>query len=298
MPDSTEAKPPPPPPPPQPAGAPAPAIALRLTLLLIIFAGWGEYYQRLPLVCLAGLGLALPPLLRTPWLWLGIGGLLTWYLVGAWPAPDNHVYLTIYWCVAIALANACRIPLAALSVSARWLIGLCFSFAVLWKLVLSGGEFISGATFQMVFLTDPRFTDFTLVFGGLDEQTLLAQRDVLRGLPFEGFEAMELGSDRLAGLARGFSYWTLLIELALCVSFLAQPGSFPWQWRNWLLAVFMVSTYSLATVAGFGWLLAAMASAQCDAEEDGWRKAFIALFFLVLVYDQLPWARLVLSMLE
>lgn len=293
MPDSTDA-------PPQPTqqGAAAPVVALRLTLLLLIFAGWGEYYQRLPLLCLAGAGLVVPPLLRTPWLWLGIAGILGWHLIGTWPQPDNHVYLMIYWCIAIALANACRIPKAALSVSARWLIGLCFGFAVLWKLVLSGGEFISGATLQMVFLTDPRFTDFTLSIGGLDEQTLFAQRAILAQLPFEGFDAKDLGSEWLATLARTFSYWTLLIELALAVCFLAQPGTLPWEWRNRLLAVFMLTTYSLATVAGFGWLLAAMATAQCDAEEEGWLKAFVVLFFVILVYDQLPWARLLLSILE
>jgi hypothetical protein len=291
VPDSTE-------PTTRPLGEPAPALALRLTLLLIVFAGWGEYYQRVPLLCLAGLGLVVPPLLRTPWLWAGIGGVLTWYLIGAWPEPDNHVYLAIYWCIAIALANACRIPRAALSVSARWLIGLCFAFAWLWKIVLSGGEFISGATFQMVFLTDPRFTDFTLAVSGLSEHALLEQRAILHKLPFEGFDEMQLGTARLVAVARTFSWWTILIELALAVAFLSQPGTFASEWRNRLLAVFTFTTYSLATVAGFGWLLLAMAAAQCDDEEEGWRKVFVGLFFVVLVYDQLPWARVLLSMLE
>jgi hypothetical protein len=59
---------------------------------------------------------------------------------------------------------------------------------------------------------------------------------------------------------------------------------------------FCVLTYALAPVAGFGWLLLALGLAQCDPQERGLRTAYVATFFLVLVYAGVPWTRLLLSL--
>ena len=53
--------------------------------------------------------------------------------------------------------------------------------------------------------------------------------------------------------------------------------------------------YAFAPVAGFGWLLLAMGLATSTPEELGWRRAYLALFLLVLLFAEVPWAGLLLG---
>ena len=57
-----------------------------------------------------------------------------------------------------------------------------------------------------------------------------------------------------------------------------------------LLLVFCVTTYALAPVAGFGWLLAVMGLAQCHPNQRMLRGAYVAVFVLILLYSEIPWA--------
>ncbi|MBW2715556.1 MAG: hypothetical protein JRD03_05745 [Deltaproteobacteria bacterium] len=62
--------------------------------------------------------------------------------------------------------------------------------------------------------------------------------------------------------------------------------------RHTLLLVFCVTTYAVATVEGFGWLLISMGVAQCERRLVRTRALYIASFGLILVYREVPWARL------
>ena len=55
------------------------------------------------------------------------------------------------------------------------------------------------------------------------------------------------------------------------------------------LLAFCVTTYALAPVAGFGWLIATMGLAQCRPNQPRWRGAYIAVFVLILLYSEIPW---------
>ena len=56
-----------------------------------------------------------------------------------------------------------------------------------------------------------------------------------------------------------------------------------------LLLAFCVTTYALAPVAGFGWLIATMGLAQCRPRQRLLRGAYLAVFILILLYSEIPW---------
>ncbi len=62
------------------------------------------------------------------------------------------------------------------------------------------------------------------------------------------------------------------------------------RFRQILLIIFLVTTYPIATVIGFGWLLCIMGFAQVDSPEQ-WRTkiGFLFVFFLMELY-LVPWA--------
>ena len=90
-------------------------------------------------------------------------------IVVVWPLSDNHIYLLAYWCLAIGLALSGPAPAATLATSSRWLLGAAFAMAVLWKAVLSP-DYVDGRFFRVTLLTDERFADASLVFGGLSRR--------------------------------------------------------------------------------------------------------------------------------
>ena len=60
------------------------------------------------------------------------------------------------------------------------------------------------------------------------------------------------------------------------------------------LLIFAVTTYSIATVIGFGWLLMIMGVAQCRPQDHVTRFLYVATFLLILIYTA-PWAELIMQ---
>ena len=89
-----------------------------------------------------------------PLLWLGLASLTGIRVIADWPLSDNHAYLLSYWCLACGLAGLSDNPQRYLARNARWLIGLAFAWALLWKLLLSG-DYSNGVFFRVTMLTDP-----------------------------------------------------------------------------------------------------------------------------------------------
>ena len=61
--------------------------------------------------------------------------------------------------------------------------------------------------------------------------------------------------------------------------------------RHAALLMFCMTTYALAPVAGFGWLLATMGLAHCRPNQRVLRGAYLAVFILILLYSEIPWSR-------
>jgi len=268
-------------------------LSLRLLLLALVLEPPLLWFERMPVLLLAGLGLAAPRALRAPALWLSLLAVLGALLVWNWPFPDNHDYLAALWCLAAACALASRDPAATLAHHGRRLLGITFLFATLWKLALSP-DFVDGRFFRVTLLTDARFEQLAVLAGGMSfeewERNDLAVDELLRSAPAEaGIELVEPPGIRR--LAAALTLFTGAIEAALAVAFLWPPGRGPSRWRHPLLLTFAASTFSFATVRGFGWLLMSLGVAQCAPEARRTRAAYLAVFALVALYHAVPWAR-------
>lgn len=275
-------------------------LGLRLTLLDLLLRPVGNWAVR-PIILALALALLLRPAwLRHPLPWLALATLAGARVLLDWPLADNHAYLLAYWCLAAGLALAARAPAAVLELNGRLLIGLVFLFASLWKLALSG-DYADGTFLQITFLTDPRFEGFARVAGGLSPETLEALRSQAElhrdGAPAPIAREVPI-PDRLRLLAQAATVWNLGINAALALAYL-WPGSGRRleATRHGLLLVYCAVTYAVATVDGFGWLLLAMGAARCG-ERDRWpRYGYVAVFVLILLYREVPWAALMLGAL-
>jgi hypothetical protein len=274
------------------SGALAIDLALRLTLLDLLLRPVGNWLLRPFILGIAAVAILRPGWLRNPAVWLVLAMLTAARFVLDWPLADNHAYLLAYWCLAAALALWTPDPDRTLAFNGRILIGLVFLFACLWKFTGSD-NYVDGTFFQVTFLTDPRFEGFAQVAGGLDMQELGELREHVEqhrdstppidtaGVPVPA---------RFQALATAATAWNLFINAALAIAFLLPRGRWLHVLRHILLLVYCIVTYAIATVDGFGWLLLAMGAAQCEPDQRRMRWAYIAVFVLILLYREIPWA--------
>ncbi len=124
-------------------------------------------------------------------------------------------------------------------------------------------DYIDGRFFRVTLLTDERFADASLVFGGLSRDQMAENRAFLEPLP-EGAELLEppafVEPPRLRAFAAVATWGGLALEAMVALLCLIPRRSFAEAERIQLarhasLLVFCVTTYALAPVAGFGWLL-------------------------------------------
>jgi hypothetical protein len=272
-------------------------LALRLTLLDLLLRPIGKGFVRPATLLLAGAGLVLPALLRSGLLWLALAAACAARVVTAWPLGDNHAYLLAYWCLAVALGCAVRDRDATPAASARWLLGLVFAFAVLWKAI--SPDYLDGRFFRVTLPVDPRFEAFTRLAAGLDPDELAAQRRFLVQHVDDALGAVETGPPepaRLRAVALAATWGTFAAEAALALAFLGPLGRGLSRWRDPLLLAFSAGTYAVAPVEGFGWLLLALGLAQCDRTWPWLRVAYPAVFALLVLYRELPWGRWLLAL--
>ena len=269
-----------------------PDSVLTLTAIVLLLRPLDVWWVTPFVLALACLSLVLRSVRRAPITWLLVAGLVAARIVVVWPLSDNHLYLLAYWCLAIGLALSGPVPAATLSTSSRWLLGAAFGLAVLWKGVLSP-DYLDGRFFRVTLLTDARFADASLVLGGLSRDQMALNRRFLDPLP-EGAELLNppafVEPPRLRALAAAATWGGLALE-ALVALFHLIPGSGRIAAvRHAALLAFCGTTYALAPVAGFGWLLAAMGLAQCKPHQRVLHGAYVAVFVLILLYAEIPWA--------
>jgi hypothetical protein len=95
------------------------------------------------------------------------------------------------------------------------------------------------------------------------------------------------------------STWgVFLIEVLVALAFLLPLHNSAQTLKHTFLLLFCVVTYAFAPVAGFGWLLLAMGLASCGPEHRWLRSTYLTGWFLVLLYDQVAWAELLVEWLE
>lgn len=268
-----------------------PDSVLALTAIILLLRPFDVWWVSPFVLAAACLTLVVRTVRRAPISWLLIALLVAVRIVAVWPMSDNHIYLLAYWCLALALALSSTAPAETLSTSSRWLLGAAFGLAVLWKAVLSP-DFVDGRFFRVTLLTDERFADASLVFGGLSREQMATNRAFLEPLP-EGASLLEpprfVEPPRLRAFAASATWGGLMLETLVALLSVIPPGGRIEAARHASLLAFCVTTYALAPVAGFGWLLATMGLAQCRRDQRLLRGAYMAAFILILLYTEVRW---------
>ncbi len=265
-----------------------------MTLMLLIMYTLSTWYMQAGVLCLSVFALLHRPILRSALFWFAITLILTVGHYQGWFHIDNHKYLITYWCLALALSRLADDPDRFLALNGRLLIGLAFLFAVIWKAISE--DYMSGAFFEATLLQDTRFHGVAEVVGGapaagLQENVLGLSRLRNFGDPSAGFDITTGG--RIPLLAQFMTWWTILIEAVVAACFLWPKDRGLSKWRDHSLFAFILTTYPLAPVVGFAWVLSAMATAQCRTKGFRyWPVLYTFAFLAVMVSAYLPFSRL------
>ncbi len=275
-----------------------------LTIVLLLTSAPEQWYLRAPLIALFALGVVFQSWLVRPQFWYVVATLLGATVYLTWESSDNHKYLFVYWCLALCCAFSLPKPQQeeALALSSRWLIGLAMALATLWKVITP--DYTSGTFFHYELLCDGRFENLASSLTGIAPQALAENRELreliqsghVRGLVID--EVTLADSPRLWLLAQAMTWWTIAIEGVLAVLFLwpdyAKPqpvvgvrlgGSLALPTlRNAALLLFAATTYFIAPVRGFGWMLMLLGLAQCKDDQRGLRLAYLAALVLIQAY--------------
>lgn len=264
---------------------------LTLTAIILLLRPLDVWWVAPFVLALACLTLVLRQVRRAPITWLLVALLVAVRVAVVWPLSDNHIYLLAYWCLAIGLSLSGPAPAATLSTNSRWLLTAAFALAVLWKGVLSP-DYVDGRFFRVTLLTDERFAGASLVFGGLSQDQMALNRQFLEPLP-EGAVLLSpppfVEPPRLRAFAAAATWGGLVLEALVALLNLLPAGKRIQAARHAALLAFCTTTYALAPVAGFGWLLATMGLAQCRTNQRALHGAYVAVFVLILLYSEVPW---------
>lgn len=266
-------------------------LGAAMTLLMIALSlHEPAWYIKLGLTTLAVTALVLRPLMRNPLLWLGLVGVLVLAYTQTWYQQNNHDFLKLYWCLGLGVSLLAVNPMKAIEMNARVLIGLCFAFAFLWKAL--SPDYVSGAFFNYFLLQDTRFEVFADHIVGLDPGALMRER--IERVMYTAFGdpsgtfAVPFGAEaRWLGWA--MTWWTLFIEAVVALAFLLPRRFWLARWRDAVLLLFVFSTYFVAPILYFAWLIVAMGIVQCDREAFPYAPVgYVAAFVLVLMRFYIP----------
>lgn len=255
------------------------AIVLTLLWLLLLNSSYSRVATLVLITVVIGL---IYRSVQQKWAYWLVIVLLLWFSahISGYLILDEYL-LGLLWCVAIFLVLLTPDPDHYLAFNARVLLGLLFLVTIIQKLASPG--FADGGMFEASLLFDPRFRSITELFmdnavidtNGLAARLLLYFNNPLRETVLES-------ADSVATVATILTWWTIGIELLIAIMFLwPRRGRLAWervmQWRDIPLIVFLATTYPIAVVWQFSWLLSMMGIAQAD-------KKWVRLLYLVALF--------------
>ncbi len=267
-------------------------LTLLMTLLLLLLYAERSWYVRLPATVLAVLGSLSPPARAHRWFWLVTATVVSTGVYLNRLQVDNHKYLLAYWTIALLCACEAVKPAEMLRRSARRLIGLAFFFATLSKLLAP--DYLDSSFFHHALLEDERFYRIAALAGRLPEEAFGFNQAAFAALGSHDSLLQRIvlsDTEKLGRLATGLTVWTIGIEALVALAFLWPRGGLAARYRDVLLLAFIVTTYAVAPVMGFGWVLIIMGFASCEADRPLTRAAYLGAFVLLQVY-RLPWGDL------
>jgi hypothetical protein len=215
---------------------------------------------------------------ESPVFWLALAVVVGVRQAGYFLTLDDHIVVTTYWCGAVGLALLADDRDRTLVRTAGLLIGLVFAIAAIWK--LTSGQFVDGRFFRFTLIWDARFEHLGWLSGQPDPQATRDALETALGARSTGARVVFPEGPRSEVLALGMTWWGIFIETAVAVGFLLPLRRHPWL-RHVALFAFMIGTYLVVPITGFGCLLSIMAAAHTD--DVRWRRAYLITFVVLLV---------------
>lgn len=266
-------------------------IILKMMLIVLLLRAGNTWYLELPITLLCMVAILQPMVLQNYNFWFVITVVLAAGNYQDWYSIDNHKYLITYTCLAIYLSLLTPTPERTFAHNARYLIGLCFLLATLWKVI--SPDYLDSSFFHYKLLTDSRFQNAAEFFSGYTSGMFLDNKATITALlRFNSVQQTIQLYDTLLihYLAQCLTWWTILIEGVVAAAFLCPTQHRFSAWRHPLLLSFLFTTYTIAPVIGFGWVLAVLGAAQAtDAKHL--RFIYLTAFFIILIYSA-PWSLL------
>ena len=97
---------------------------------------------------------------------------------------------------------------------------------------------------------------------------------------------------KVTWLATFLTWWTVLIEGVLAILFLLPLRGKPSWFRHALLAVFVATTYSVATVSVFAWVVVVLGLCATTNNERTFRVIYVGLLLLLQIF-RIPFGDLI-----
>ena len=267
----------------------------RMTLILLILYSGYFWYLHVPMALLCIVGLVYRRLYTESRFWLIVCCVMAWGSLLNWFQIDNHKFLMLYWVIAIYCSLLSANQLRTLAINAKLMIGLVFAFAVAWKIITP--DYLNGQFFEFELLVDTRFSILSTAIAGMTLQQLTENNYLIDQLTAYDGILTDIKLQSAAGIgpiSMFVTWWTILIEAVVAVLFLLPDRPVLHRLRDASLLLFAVTTYSIANVIGFGWLLMIMGVAQCRPHDNVTRFLYVATFLLILIYTA-PWADLIMQ---
>lgn len=267
-------------------------LVSQVFLLGLLVYGPEDWFVRLPLVAIAVFSLVIPALRASEWTWYVLALLILYGAMISWYETDNHKYLMGYTsgmlaCVCLA-RNSERLDV--LRFVSRVMLGVVMLAAVGWK--VANQDYVSGDFFRLTLLADSRFADFAALLTPLRSEELSRNHGIFTRYVELNAAGVGLGVSSLAYhssvsiLAVLMTWWTVAIELAIGLLFVLPLKAIRFLWaRHLVLLLFMVTTYVVAIVPGFCWMLLCLAIASTDERDKGFRAFYLAMIALVQFYQ-------------
>ena len=273
-------------------------LSTQFTLLTLLFSQVGNAYTRPFILSLAAIGLLSDQFRKQSALWFSLFLLTGFRVIDQWPMADNHAYLLSLWCLTLFLTTYRESSTKILANNARILIGLVFLLASFQK--ISAEDYLNGTFFRYLFLTDDRFEDFAILFGNISYQQIDDARRLLDAYQFSPTQS----HGEIVPISAEFhllvviaTWWNVLDQIVIACCFLSPTNSLLFKNRDFVLLVFCITTYAVAPVPGFAWLLISMALAQSESKSRI-VIAYLITFFIVLFYYQIHWTTLLVDFFQ
>ena len=207
----------------------------------------------------------------------------------------NHNHIYAYVTIIISLTffiNSKAQHLNFLKIQAKYIIGLCFLFAVIGKFLAP--EFLDGSFFDFTNTARFQFFGFSSIVGGIDKGLLQENHNNLYALlatnNTSNFFILN-EADKMKNISLFLTYWTILIESLIAISFCLPSRFLLTKYRNVFLLIFIVSTYPIATVVEFGVIVTLLGFIQSLKNNSFGRYSWVYLvIFFILPINNYPFS--------